>query len=361
MRPAAFTFPVLLRDWFAKRLVVERGASACTVACYRDSFELLLRFAEQRLGRPPSDLTLDDLDAPLVLAFLDHLEQDRGNAPRTRNVRLAAIRSFMRYASMREPGAAAVAQRVLAIPSKRFDRPVLGFLAREEIEAVLDAPDRSTWSGERDVMLFTTMYNTGARVTEIVGVRVGDLLLERETAIRFRGKGRKERCLPLWKGTARDLRAWLTRIDAAPAAPLFPNRRGARPHAIRRRQTTPGRRLGSVRAVPDSRRPPDLTAHVAAHHRDAHAPTGRRHHRDRALAGARGPIDDPPLHRGRPRHEGGGPAETRRTPVAAPEVPRDRQVARVPRRALIMRTSTVVNNPHRLASGQSLRMIRWSA
>ena len=228
MRPPEIGFPTLLQDFFLRRLVAQRGASAQTIASYRDAFELLLRFAERQTHRHPSALTLRDLDAPLVLAFLDHLEQERGNSPRTRNARLAAIRSFMRYASIRDPVALPVAQRVLAIPSKRFDRPVLGFLSREEVEALLAAPDRSTWSGERDAVLFATLYNTGARVSEITGLRVADVLLDRESAVCLHGKGRKDRVVPLWKSTAAQLRAWLARIDRSPDAPAFPNRAGKR-------------------------------------------------------------------------------------------------------------------------------------
>ena len=142
-------FPALLQTFFQRRLVAERGASAQTIASYRDTFELLLRYAEQSTGRSPSALTLNDLDAPLILAFLDHLETNRGNCPRTRNLRLTAVRSFMQYASVRDPTALPIAQRVLAIPGKRFDRPALEFLSREEVKALLDAPDRSTWSGRR--------------------------------------------------------------------------------------------------------------------------------------------------------------------------------------------------------------------
>ena len=223
---AETTFPGLLQDFFCRRLVAERGASACTVASYRDAFELLLRFAERRTRRPPSSLTLADLDAPMVLAFLDHLEEERGNSVRTRNNRLAAIRSFMRYASLRDPAGLAVAQRVLAIPRKRFDVPVLGFVSRDEVKALLDAPSASTWSGQRDRILLATLYNTGARVSEIVGLRVADVLLERESAVHLRGKGRKERVIPLWKSTAAELRRWLARIDRRADAPVFPNRAG---------------------------------------------------------------------------------------------------------------------------------------
>ena len=226
MRAPTITFAALLQDFFVLRLGTQRGASARTIASYRDTFELLLRFAERRTGRPPSALTLPDLDAPLVLDFLDHLEKERHNSPRTRNVRLAAVRSFIRYASVRDPASLAVAQRVLDIPAKRFDRPVLGFLTREEIDVVLDAPDRTTWSGRRDAVLLATLYNTGARVSEITGLRVANVLLDRESAVHLHGKGRKQRVVPLWRSTAAQLRDWLGEIDRSPDAPLFPNRAG---------------------------------------------------------------------------------------------------------------------------------------
>ncbi len=221
-------FPALLQDFFLRRLVKERGASAHTIASYRDSFELLLGYLEQRTGRTPSALTLEDLDAPIILAFLDHLESERGNSPRTRNLRLTAIRSFLRYASVRDPTALPVAQRVLAIGPKRFDRPALSYLSREEVEALLDAPNRDTWSGQRDTVLFAVLYNTGARVSEITGLRIADVLLDRESALHLFGKGRKERVVPLWKSTAALLRTWLPRIDRSSGAPVFPNRFGQR-------------------------------------------------------------------------------------------------------------------------------------
>ncbi|MBL4849589.1 MAG: tyrosine-type recombinase/integrase [Planctomycetes bacterium] len=219
-------FPQLLQDFFLRRLVTERRASKQTISSYRYAFQLLLRFAEKRTRRTPSALTLSDLDAPLILAFLDHLEEGRGNSPRTRNARLTAIRSFMRYVSTRDPTSLPVAQRVLAIPSKRFDRPILGFLTRDEMDAVLDAPDRSTWSGRRDTVLFAALYNTGARVSEITALRVGDVLLDRGASLHLHGKGRKERVIPLWKSTAVQLRKWLEGIDQRPEAPVFPNRAG---------------------------------------------------------------------------------------------------------------------------------------
>jgi integrase/recombinase XerD len=226
MTPPATPFPALLQAFFRQRLVAQRGASAQTIASYRDAFALFLRYAERTTGRPASALTIEDLDATPVLAFLDHLETERGNCPRTRNLRLTAIRSFLRYASLRDPDALAVAQRVLAIPSKRFDRPILGFLSRDEIHALLAAPDRNTWSGQRDAVLLAVLYNTGARVSELTGLRVADVLVDRATALRLHGKGRKERVVPLWKSTAAHLRTWMTRIRSAPDTPLFPNRAG---------------------------------------------------------------------------------------------------------------------------------------
>lgn len=219
-------FPRLLQDFFLQRLITQRGASHRTITSYRDAFELLLRFTEQRTGRPASTLALNDLDAPLILDFLDHLEQERGNSPRTRNARLTAIRSFMRYAGLRDPTALPVVQRVLAIPAKRFDRPVLGFLSRDEIQAVLGAPDRSTWSGHRDAVLLLTLYNSGARVSEITALRVADVLLERQTSLLLHGKGRKDRVIPLWPTTATQLRVWFERIDRRSDGPVFPNRAG---------------------------------------------------------------------------------------------------------------------------------------
>ena len=226
MRAPTIAFPALLQDFFLQRLIKQRGVSARTVESYRDAFELLLGFAERRTGKRASSLSLEDLDAPLVLDFLDHLEHERGNSARTRNARLAAIRSFMAYASVRDPTSLPITARVLAIPPKRFDQPVLGYLSREEIDALLAAPDRGTWSGRRDAIMLATMYNTGARVSEITALCIRDVLLDRELAVHLHGKGRRERVIPLWKSTARELRDWLAEIDNAPAAPVFPNRAG---------------------------------------------------------------------------------------------------------------------------------------
>jgi site-specific recombinase XerD len=227
VRAPQIGFPQLVQDFFVRRLIAQRGASARTVEAYRDAFELLFGFLEQRTGKPPSALQLSDLDAPFVLDFLDHLEIGRGNTTRTRNARLAAIHSFMRYAAVRDPASLPITARVLAIPAKRFDRPMLGYLTRDQVAAILAAPDRSTWSGHRDAVLLATAYNTGARVSELTALRVRDVLLDRQTAVHLHGKGRKERAIPLWKNTATELRGWLNRINSAPDAPVFPNRFGA--------------------------------------------------------------------------------------------------------------------------------------
>jgi site-specific recombinase XerD len=197
------------------------------VASYRDTFRLLLQFFAER-GRVPVALGLDELDAPAILAFLDHLEQARGNSIRTRNARLAAVRSFLRYAAARDPISLPVVQRALAIPMKRFARPLLGYLSREEVAAILAAPDTATWSGRRDRALFTLMYNTGARVSEAIGLRRSDVTLNPSRSARIEGKGRKQRVIPLWGSTAECLGGWLPEIGQGPEAPLFPNAHGGR-------------------------------------------------------------------------------------------------------------------------------------
>jgi integrase/recombinase XerD len=220
-------FASLLQKFFLQRLIQQRNASTQTIAAYRDSFRLLLQFAERHLGKTAEQLTLSDLDAPLILAFLNHLETDRHNTIRSRNARLAAIRSFLHFAALKEPQTLPVIQRVLAIPLKRFDKPLVGFLSRTETQAILDAPDSSTWSGQRDRVMLATLYNTGARVSEIIGVRVADAVLAGSASLRIHGKGRKERCVPLWRTTASHIRRWLPHIDSRPDHPLFPARSGA--------------------------------------------------------------------------------------------------------------------------------------
>lgn len=227
MRAPQIGFNQLVQDFFLRRLIAQRNVSARTVESYRDAFEILLAFAERRLAKPPSALQLGDLDAPLVLDFLDHLETDRGNSIRTRNARLAAIHSFMRYAALRDPTSLPITARVLAIPAKRFDRPVLGYLSREQVGAILAAPDPRTWSGHRDRALLATAYNTGARVSELTALRVRNVLLQGQNAVHLHGKGRKQRVIPLWKNTIAELAGWFDRASLRDDAPAFPNRNGA--------------------------------------------------------------------------------------------------------------------------------------
>jgi integrase/recombinase XerD len=218
----------ILEAFFTERLQRQRRASPHTIAAYRDAFRLLLGFAEKRLGKPPSELLLADIDASLVGAFLDHLEKERGNGARTRNARLAAVRSFFRFAALREPAHAALIQRVLAIPQKRFDRDLVTFLTRPEVDALLAAPDRKTRLGRRDHVLLLVAVRTGLRVSELTGLRVEDCVLDTGPHVRCHGKGRKERCTPLDRETVAVLRAWIKETCAAPADVVFPSRRGGR-------------------------------------------------------------------------------------------------------------------------------------
>ncbi len=354
-------FPALLQDFFHRRLVAQRDASAHTIASYRDTFTLLLGYAAERTGRTPSALTLSDLDAPMVLGFLDHLETERGNSARTRNLRLTAIRSFMRYASLREPTVLPVAQRVLAIPVKRFDRPVLGYLSRDEITAIIDAPDRSTWSGQRDVVLFAVLYNTGARVSEITRLNVADVLLDRASSLLLHGKGRKERVVPLWKSTAAQLRRWLPRIDGAPDAPVFPQSRGQALVALRGRTSTARCLPKGLGASPLARDTTDLAPHATPHDRDASAPGRSRHHRHRPLARPRGHRHHPPVRRSRPRHEGGCTPVRRRSRTSTAPLHRHRSAPRLPRSPLTMRSTAPRDRPRPRGPPSQLCIVRSSA
>ena len=216
----------LLQAFFVDYLQRQRDASPNTIASYRDAFSLLLRFARDRLGKAPSALLLDDLDASVVGAFLDHIERDRGNAPSSRNSRLSAIRSFFRYLSFRVPERAWLVQRVIAIPQKRMDKDLVDFLTRPEFEALLAAPDLGTWIGRRDHALLLFAIQTGLRVSEIIGLSIERLLLTKRPEVRCRGKGRKERAIPLTRQTVATLRLWLEERGGVPSDPVFLSRRG---------------------------------------------------------------------------------------------------------------------------------------
>jgi site-specific recombinase XerD len=219
-------FPALLQAFFTDRLMRQRKASPHTIASHRDAFRLLLGFAQQRLNKVPSKLAIEDLDTPFIGAFLDHLENDRGNSARSRNVRLAAIHSFFRFVALEEPSHSALAQRVLAIPTKRYTQRQIEFLTRSEVDALLAAPDRDTWAGRRDWTLILVAVQTGLRVSELTGLCCKDITVGTGAHLRCTGKGRKERCVPLRKEAVNALRAWLREQDAHPEEPLFPNARG---------------------------------------------------------------------------------------------------------------------------------------
>lgn len=222
------TFPALLELFFTKRLIAQRRASPHTICSYRDTFRLLLQFAVKRLGKAPSALTLEDLNAPFLGAFLDELESTRANGARSRNLRLTAIRSFFRYAALEAPQHAGLIQRVLMIPNKRQSRPLVGFLTRSEIDALLLAPDRDTWWGRRDHAFLLTAVQTGLRLAEITSIRQQDVCFGIGAHVRCEGKGRKERCTPLAKSTVAVLTAWIREQGEDGARILFPSARGSR-------------------------------------------------------------------------------------------------------------------------------------
>ncbi len=221
------SFAALVQAYFAEHLTQHRALSPQTIAAYRDAFMLFLGFAESRLGKAPTAMTLADITPDLIMAFLDHLERQRHNAVRSRNARLAALRSFLKFAAHRDVSSLQVIERALGVPVKRFERPMFGYLTHDEMLAVIGTPD-GTWISQRDHVLFLMLYNAGARVSEITAVRVGDVVLDAGAAcVHLHGKGRKQRSVPLWRSTVKAVRAWLRlnpRFEAASA--LLPNRNG---------------------------------------------------------------------------------------------------------------------------------------
>lgn len=223
---ARTSFASLLQTFFTDRLVRQRQASPHTIASYRDAFRLLLRFAQQRLGKDPSRLTLEDFDAPFVSEFLQYVEQARRNGARTRNVRLAAIHASFRYVASGEPAHADRCRRILAIPTKRHERRPIAFLCREEIDALVTAPNPATWIGRRDRALLVLTIQTGLRVSELIHLRCSDVTLGTGAHVRCEGKGRKQRCTPLHRETATLVAAWLRERHGLPTDPVFPSIRG---------------------------------------------------------------------------------------------------------------------------------------
>ncbi len=253
-----------LEAFFTERLIGQRHASPHTVAAYRDAWRLLLRFACDRTGKQPCQLDLADLGAPLIGGFLDHLEADRHNSVRTRNARLAAIRSLFRYAALRHPEHAALIARVLAIPAKRCERTEVSYLDEPEADALVAAPDRDTWTGRRDHALLNAGIQTGLRVSELTAVRNQDVELGAGAHIRCTGKGRKQRSTPLSKDTVAVLRVWMQERQGQPGDPLFPTRRGtpltrgAVAHLITKHAATATQRCPSLHTK-------HLTPHVLRH------------------------------------------------------------------------------------------------
>jgi len=222
----AATFPSLLQRFFTDRLLGQLGASPHTVAAYRDAFRLLFRFVDVNLGRAPSKIRLEELDAPFLGQFLHHLERDRGNGARTRNTRLSALRAFFRYVAISEPSYALHCQRVLAIPTKRHERGPVEFLTEEESTALVAAPDLTTWIGRRDHALLLLAVQTGLRNSEITSLRRQDLELSTSAHVRCLGKGRKMRLTPLHPDVSAVLAAWFEEQDGPLESPVFPSSRG---------------------------------------------------------------------------------------------------------------------------------------
>lgn len=259
--------PTLLQSFFTERLMKQRQVSPHTIASYRDTFRLLFQFAYQKLKKPPAKLALDDLSAPFIGAFLDHIQRDRHNTNRTRNLRLTAIRSFFRYVAFQEPSHCALIQRVLAIPAKRHDRPLIDFLTHAEIQALLAAPDITKWAGRRDRALLLLAIQTGLRLSELIGLRRGDIVLTSGAHVRCYGKGRKQRCTPLTKQTVAVMNTWLEERGGTNEDVVFPNARGSQlspdgvqyllsKHVKKARNTCP--------TLKDKRISPHVLRHTAA-------------------------------------------------------------------------------------------------
>jgi integrase/recombinase XerD len=257
----------LLQAFFTDRLMKQRQVSPHTIASYRDTFRLLLEFAHQQLKKPPSKLTFDDLTPPFVGAFLDHIQNGRHNGTRTRNLRLTAIRSFFHYAAFQDPSRSAHIQRILAIPTKRQDRPLIDFLTHPEIEALLAAPDKITWAGRRDQAILMLAIQTGLRLSELIGIRRRDLVLTSGAHVRCYGKGRKERCTPLTKQTVTVMKSWLEERVGTDNDVVFPNARGTQlspdgvqyllaKHVVTARKTCP--------SLKNKRVSPHVLRHTAA-------------------------------------------------------------------------------------------------
>jgi site-specific recombinase XerD len=267
--PKSPSFSALVQSFFTEYLVTQRAMSPRTIACYRDGLILFLEFAQRQLGKPPTAVRLVDIDPDLILAFLDHLEQQRHNSVRSRNLRLSALRAFLKFASRRDVLSLHAVERALSVPMKRFERPMLGFLTHEEMLAVLGQPGL-TWTSQRDHLLLVLLYNTGARVSEIIGVRVADVVLEGGACVHLHGKGRKQRAVPLWQTTVSEVRRWL-RVNPSlqRESALLPNRSGrpmTRSNVEQRLDLAVGRAIPHCRSLAKKRISPHTIRHATAMH-----------------------------------------------------------------------------------------------
>ena len=267
--PKPSSFASLVQQFFTEYLVAQRAVSPRTVTCYRDALMLFLDFTSRRLKKAPTSLKLNDIQPNLILAFLDHLERDRHNAVRSRNLRLTALRAFLKFAGRRDVASLHVIERALAVPMKRFERPMLGFLTREEMLAVLGQTG-DTWTSRRDHLLLAMLYNTGARVSEIIGVRVADVILDGGACVHLHGKGRKQRAIPLWHTTVAEVRAWLRQNPTLRGeAPLLPNRDGqpmSRSNVVQRLDLAVARAAIQTPSLLKKRVSPHTLRHTTAMH-----------------------------------------------------------------------------------------------
>lgn len=267
--PKPPSFPALVQQFFTEYLVAQRAVSPRTVACYRDALMLFLNFASRKLGKVPTAMRLADIQSDLIIAFLDYLEHDRHNAVRSRNLRLTALRAFLKFAARRDVASLHDVERALAVPMKRFERPMLGFLTRAEMVEVLGQPGQ-TWSSQRDHLLLAMLYNTGARVSEIIGVRVVDVVLDGGACVHLHGKSRKLRSIPLWKSTVLEIRAWL-RLNPSlrGEAALIPNRDGqamSRSNVAQRLALAVSRAAAAQPSLLQKRVSPHTIRHTSAMH-----------------------------------------------------------------------------------------------
>lgn len=263
------SFASLVQSFFAEHLTQQRALSTRTVAAYRDAFLLFLDFAQARLHKPPTAMQLADVTPTLILAFLDDLESKRHNAVRSRNARLAALRTFLKFAARRDVTALHIVEQALGVPMKRFERPMLGFLTREEMQAVIGRPGAG-WFSQRDCLLMALMYNTGARVSEVIGVKVADVVLAAAACVHLHGKGRRERSVPLWRSTVRLIRTWLRlNADLGPTSALLPNRSGeamTRSNVTQRLALAVQAAAGTVPSLAERAVSPHTLRHTTAMH-----------------------------------------------------------------------------------------------